>query len=64
MPFHIGTPELVIVMVIVLVVFGVGRVGKIGGELGASIREFRAGLQADKPADQPKAPEPPVDLKP
>lgn len=61
MPFHIGTPELVIVMVIVLVVFGVGRVGKIGGELGSSIREFRAGLQAGKPTDQP---EPPADPKP
>lgn len=61
MPFQLGTPELVIILVIILVVFGVGRLGKIGGELGSGIREFRAGLQADKPAEQP---EPPADQKP
>ena len=61
MPFQLGTPELVIILVIILVVFGVGRVGKIGGELGSSIRQFREGLQAGQPAAQP---EPPADEKP
>ena len=36
---------------------GVGRIGKIGGELGKSIREFRNGLQGD---DKPAAPSAPV----
>ena len=42
---HLGPTELIIILVIVLVLFGVGRVGRIGGELGTAIREFRRGLQ-------------------
>ncbi len=41
MPFNLGGPELIILLVIVIVLLGVGRIGKIGGELGRSIREFR-----------------------
>ena len=43
MPFvgSIGIPELVIVLVIVMIIFGVGRLTEIGGALGKSIREFR-----------------------
>jgi len=40
----LGPTELIIILVIVLLIFGVGRVSKIGGELGAGIREFRAGI--------------------
>jgi len=40
----IGTLELVIVLVIVLLVFGVGRLSKLGKDLGEGIREFRHGL--------------------
>jgi len=39
-----GIWELVIVLVIVLLIFGVGRLSKIGRELGEGIREFRRGL--------------------
>jgi sec-independent protein translocase protein TatA len=39
-----GIWELVIVLVIVLLVFGVGRLGKLGKDLGEGIREFRVGL--------------------
>lgn len=45
---ELGTPELLIILVIVLLVFGVGRVAKVGGELGQSLREFRRGLQGDE----------------
>jgi sec-independent protein translocase protein TatA len=38
--------EWIIVLVIVLLVFGVGRLSKIGGELGKGIREFRRGIRA------------------
>ncbi len=41
---NLGTPELIIVLIIVLLVFGVGRVSKIGAELGQGIREFRKGI--------------------
>jgi len=40
----LGTPELIIILVIVLLIFGVGRVSRIGRELGQGIREFRKGL--------------------
>ncbi len=38
----IGLPELLIVLVIVALVFGVGRLADIGGALGRGIREFRS----------------------
>ncbi len=41
-------PELIIVLVIVLLVFGVGRITKIAGELGGGIRAFRKGLQGEE----------------
>jgi sec-independent protein translocase protein TatA len=43
----IGVPELLIILVIVVLLFGVGRVGQFGGELGKAIREFRKGLRGD-----------------
>lgn len=57
----IGPSELIIILLIVLVLFGVGRLGKIGGELGSAIREFRKGLSGE---DQPdKEPKPAADAK-
>ncbi len=47
----LGIPELLIILVIVLVLFGVGRIGKISGELGSGIRAFKEGL---KGPDEPK----------
>ena len=42
MPFHVGPTELIIVLVIVLVIFGVGRLPEVGGAMGKAIREFRS----------------------
>jgi sec-independent protein translocase protein TatA len=39
--FGFGMPELIVVLVIVLVVFGAGRLPEIGGALGKSIRNFK-----------------------
>ncbi|HEX9387821.1 MAG TPA: twin-arginine translocase TatA/TatE family subunit [Anaerolineales bacterium] len=47
-----GGMEWVIVLVIVLLLFGPGRIGKIAGELGKSIKAFRDGLTGDKEDDQ------------
>lgn len=41
-----GVPELLIILVIVILLFGPGRIGKIAGELGKGIRSFREGLGA------------------
>ena len=61
MPFRLGPLELGIILLIVIVLFGVGRIGKIGSDLGTAIREFRKGLQGDdksaekKDGDAPKS---------
>jgi sec-independent protein translocase protein TatA len=44
--------EWVIVLLIVLLLFGPGRIGKIAGELGKSIKAFRDGLNGDQPEEQ------------
>ena len=42
-----GPTELIIILVIVILLFGVGRIGKIAGELGSGIKAFRKGLQSE-----------------
>ena len=46
----LGPTELIIILVIVVILFGVGRVGKIAGEMGTGIRAFKEGLQGDAEA--------------
>ncbi len=43
--------EWIVILVIVLLLFGPGRIGKIAGELGRGIKAFRDGLGKDKPED-------------
>lgn len=52
-PIRFGWPELLVVLVIVVLIFGVGRITKVASELGKGIREFRKGLNNDNDqADQ------------
>jgi sec-independent protein translocase protein TatA len=39
--FGIGMPELIIILVIILIIFGVGKLPEIGGGMGKAIRNFR-----------------------
>lgn len=47
----LGTTELLIILVIVLVLFGVGRISRIGSELGKGISAFRSGLKEGQEDD-------------
>tara|TARA_Y100000022_G_scaffold187417_1_gene184844 strand:+ start:646 stop:828 length:183 start_codon:yes stop_codon:yes gene_type:complete len=47
----IGTTELLIILLIVLIIFGAGKLKNIGGDLGAAIKSFKEGV-SDK--SQPK----------
>jgi len=50
----LGQWELLIILVIVLLLFGVGRIGKLGSELGKGIRAFREGVKEGRVADTDK----------
>ncbi len=52
---RLGLPEILIVLVIVLLIFGPGRIGKIAGELGQAIRNFREGLGGKPEEDTPSS---------
>lgn len=49
--FHLGPTELIILLVIVILLFGVGRIGKIAGEVGGALKSFREGLGEKKEED-------------
>jgi len=44
MAWRPGLPELLIILVVVLLLFGPGRIAKIAGELGKGIRSFKDGV--------------------
>jgi len=48
----IGTPEIVLIVLAVILVFGVGKLGNVGGALGKSVREFRK--EKDRIDDTPQ----------
>ncbi len=54
----IGAPELILILVIVVILFGGGRVAKLGSELGQGLREFRKGLAGTEEETRPTATQP------
>ena len=51
---NFGLPELLIILVIVILLFGVGRIGKVAGELGKGIHEFQSGIKGNEDTDDSK----------
>jgi sec-independent protein translocase protein TatA len=49
-----GVPELLIILAIIILLFGVGRIGKVAGELGKGIRSFKDGLKGDEAREENK----------
>ena len=58
----LGWPEIILILVVLVLIFGVGRISKIGGELGSGIKAFKEGLNGKKKSeeendsDEPKSP--------
>ena len=54
MPFRIGPTELIIFLVVVMMIFGVGKLPQVCSSIGKAIREFRRaqdGAGADEPGE-------------
>jgi len=53
--FGFGTTELLIIMVLVLVVFGAGKLPQVGGALGKGIRNFKSGMNEELAPESEKS---------
>lgn len=59
MPFHMGTGEIILILVIILIVFGVGKLPQVGGALGKGMRSFQKGRRGeDVEEEEEEEPEP------
>jgi sec-independent protein translocase protein TatA len=52
--FGLGHWEIILILVIVLIVFGAGKLPKVAGELAKGIRSFKQGLKDEKKNDKEK----------
>jgi sec-independent protein translocase protein TatA len=50
----LGLPELLIILLVVLLVFGAKRLPEVGSSLGRSIREFKNGLSGEEETEKVK----------
>ena len=60
----IGVPELLIILVVVLLLFGPGRIAKTAGELGKGLRAFRDGLSGKDESGPEASTQKPDETKP
>ncbi len=51
--FGIGMPELIIILVIILIIFGAGKLPEIGAGMGKAIRNFK-GATSDSEKKEPE----------
>jgi sec-independent protein translocase protein TatA len=49
--FGIGMPELIIILVIVLIIFGAGKLPEIGGAIGKGIKNFKKSVNDKEEID-------------
>ena len=54
MPFRLGPWEIALILVIILIVFGVGRLPQVGGAIGKGIRSFRKGQAGEEEEEEEK----------
>jgi sec-independent protein translocase protein TatA len=52
--FGIGMPELIIILVIILIIFGAGKLPEIGAGMGKAIKSFKSATADPEPSDPDK----------
>jgi sec-independent protein translocase protein TatA len=55
--FGLGTTELIIILVLVLIIFGAGKLPSVGGALGKGLRNFKEGVKEGNEEKQEKDPD-------
>ena len=55
MPFHMGPWEIRLILLIILIIFGVGKLPQVGSAVGKGIREFRKGQSGEGDEAETKA---------
>ena len=58
MPFHIGPWEIALILVIILIVFGVGKLPQVGGALGKGIRAFKKAQRGEDDEEEAEKSQP------
>lgn len=56
MPFRVGPWELGLILAIILIVFGVGKLPQVGGAIGKGLRAFRKGQRDEEDDDEKPKP--------
>ena len=59
--FGLGVPELIVILVVALIIFGPGRLPEIGGALGRGIRDFKRRFEGHDEQEPKKVEEKPKD---
>jgi len=54
--FGIGMPELIIILIIILIIFGAGKLPEIGSGIGKGIRNFKKATTQEPPPEEIEAP--------
>ena len=54
MPFRMGPWEIALILAIILIVFGVGKLPQVGGAMGKGLRAFRKGQRGEEDEEEEK----------
>lgn len=58
MPFRMGPWEIGLIVVIILIVFGVGKLPQVGGAIGKGLRAFKKGQRGEDEEEETEKPQP------